>query len=104
MKMTGASGTKRQQKLFPFKLVCREPLLPIILEPAKNCSLCHVCYNILQRKHRREAMFNLEEEEEEGLTHYGQSLGDMQHFNELQLSSGEEEGEGKLLRDLVLID
>ena len=48
-------------------------------------------------------MFNLEEEEE-GLTHYGQSLGDMKHFNELQLSSGEEEGEGKPLRDWVLID
>ena len=40
-------------------------------------------------------MFNLEEEEGEGLTHYGQSLGDMTHFNELQLSSGEEDGEGR---------
>ena len=40
-------------------------------------------------------MFNLEEEEGEGLTHYGQSLGDMTHFNDLQLSSGEEDGEGR---------
>ena len=47
-------------------------------------------------------MFNLEEEEGEGLTHYGRSLGDMTHFNDLQLSSGEEDGgEGRRSKTLT---
>ena len=40
-------------------------------------------------------MFNLEEDgNEEGLTHFGQALGDMEKFNDIQLSDEEvEEGE-----------
>lgn len=44
-------------------------------------------------------MFNLEDGEdgnEEGLTHFGQSLGDMEKFDDVQLSSEEEEEEGIL--------
>lgn len=44
-------------------------------------------------------MFNLEDGEdgnEEGLTHFGQSLGDMERFDDVQLSSEEEEEEGIL--------
>lgn len=42
-------------------------------------------------------MFNLEDGEganEEGLTHFGQSLGDLEKFDDVQLSEEEEE-EGK---------
>ena len=44
-------------------------------------------------------MFNLEEEDgnEEGLTHFGQSLGDMEKFDDVQLSDEEVEEEGELI-------
>ena len=46
---------------------------------------------LLQRKHERLGAYNLDEEEE--LTHYGQSLGDMERFDDIQLSEEEvEEG------------
>ena len=46
---------------------------------------------MLQRKHERLSAYNLDEEEE--LTHYGQSLGDMERFDDVQLSEEEvEEG------------
>ena len=45
-------------------------------------------------------LFNLEEEEGEGLTHYGQSLGDMERFDDIQISEGEEE-EGRATRRLA---
>ena len=50
-----------------------------------------VCFCLLQRKHERLSAYNLDEEEE--LTHYGQSLGDMERFDDVQLSEEEvEEG------------
>ena len=46
---------------------------------------------LLQRKHERSSAYNLDEEDE--LTHYGQSLGDMESFDDVQLSEEEmEEG------------
>ena len=46
---------------------------------------------LLQRRHERSSAYNLEEEED--LTHYGQSLGDMERFDDIQLSEEEmEEG------------
>ena len=51
----------------------------------------------LQRKHERLSAYNLDEEEE--LTHFGQSLGDMERFDDVQLSEEEVEegvcGEGR---------
>ena len=70
------------------------------------CLLCFfVCFFVcclLQRKHERLGAYNLDEEEE--LTHYGQSLGDMERFDDIQLSEEEvEEGvcvcEGKVRGD-----
>ena len=47
----------------------------------------------LQKRHGR---FNLEDEDnEEGLTHFGQSLGDVEKFDDIQLSDGEMEEEGE---------
>ena len=58
------------------------------------CLLCFfVCFFVcclLQRKHERLGAYNLDEEEE--LTHYGQSLGDMERFDDIQLSEEVEEG------------
>ena len=52
-------------------------------------------------------MFNLEDGEEaneEGLTHFGQCLGDMERFDHVQLSSEEEEeGILRVLKMRVLI-
>ena len=47
----------------------------------------------LQRKHERGGAFNLEDDEE-GLTHYGRSLGDMERFDEIEVSDEEETVEG----------
>ena len=56
---------------------------------------CFFCS--LQRKHERLSAYNLDEEEE--LTHFGQSLGDMERFDDVQLSEEEVEegvcGEGR---------
>ena len=51
----------------------------------------------LQKRHERSGMFNLEEDgNEEGLTHFGQSLGDMEKFDDIPLSDEElVEGEAK---------
>ena len=52
---------------------------------------------MLQRKHERSSLFNLNDEEEEGLTHFGRSLGDMDKFDDPILSDVEqEEGEDGL--------
>ena len=51
----------------------------------------------LQRRHERPSRFNLEDEEE-GLTHYGQSIGDMETFDEVQISEDEVEGIRKKLQ------
>ncbi len=50
---------------------------------------------MLQRKHERSSLFNLNDEEEE-LTHYGRSLGEMDRFDDPNLTDEEavEEGEG----------
>lgn len=41
-------------------------------------------------------MFNLSDDDEEGLTHYGQSIGDMERFDHIELSEDEmEEGKEK---------
>ncbi|XP_019851848.1 PREDICTED: nucleolar protein 14-like [Amphimedon queenslandica] len=41
-----------------------------------------------KRRHKRGSIFNLEEDEEEGLTHYGQSLGD--HVNDIVFDDEEQ--------------
>ena len=76
------------------KIVLTIPLSPIdvllfVLFVVFFC-LFFVCC-LLQRKHECLGAYNLDEEEE--LTHYGQSLGDMERFDDIQLSEEEvEEG------------
>ena len=45
------------------------------------------CYCIQQRRVNTSSIYNLEEEK---LTHLGQSIGEMESFNELQLSSDDD--------------
>ena len=57
-----------------------------------------MCVCVLQRKHERSSLFNLNDEEEEegggGLTHYGRSLSEMDKFDDPILSDEEtQEGE-----------
>ena len=79
---------KVAQRFFLEKKVSRGCSLSsqnISLSPSMGCLSC-------QKRHGR---FNLGDEDtnEEGLTHFGQSLGDMEKFDEVQLSDGgEEEG------------
>lgn len=48
------------------------------------------------------SLFNLDDAEEEGLTHYGQSLNDMDDFDDIRLSDEEENlPEGKLRRPIL---
>ncbi|XP_022106736.1 nucleolar protein 14-like [Acanthaster planci] len=47
-----------------------------------------------QRTHSKEAIYQLNEEEE--LTHYGQSLADVEKFEDTQLASDDEEDDGNL--------
>ena len=55
-----------------------------------ECTLCPTP----QRKHERSSVFNLEDDNEEGLTHFGQSIGDMERFDHIELSEDEHaEGE-----------
>ena len=64
---------------FPFLFL--SPLPSLLLPPS-------------QKRHDRSSQFNLEEEEEEELTHYGRSLGEVGSFDDIQLSEEEmEEGE-----------
>ena len=76
------------------KIVLTIPLSPIdvllfVLFVVFFCLFVVCC--LLQRKHERLGAYNLDEEEE--LTHYGQSLGDMERFDDIQLSEEEvEEG------------
>lgn len=46
-------------------------------------------------------MFNLEDGDEDGLTHFGQSLGDLEKYDDVQLSGGDEE-EGRSVSKCVL--
>ena len=48
----------------------------------------------LQKQHDKKDMFNLNEEEE--LTHYGQSLAEMEKFNDLMDSDSEPDEKGLL--------
>ena len=41
---------------------------------------------MLQRKHDRSSLFNLNDEEEDQLTHFGQSVGEMERFDDVLLS------------------
>ncbi|KAG7247956.1 hypothetical protein CRUP_014711, partial [Coryphaenoides rupestris] len=52
-----------------------------------------------QRLHEKKDMFNLNEEEE--LTHYGQSLAEMEKFNDLMDSDSEPEEKGLLSAELT---
>lgn len=52
-----------------------------------------LCFTI-QRAHDKKDMFNLNEEEE--LTHYGQSLAEMEKFNDIVNSDDETEERGLL--------
>ncbi|KAM4635490.1 nucleolar protein 14 isoform 1-T2 [Polymixia lowei] len=52
-----------------------------------------------QRTHDKKDLFNLNEEEE--LTHYGQSLAEMEKFNDLVDSDGESEEKGLLSAELT---
>lgn len=54
---------------------------------------CLPC-NIYQRGHEKKDMYNLNEEEE--LTHFGQSLAEMEKFNDLVDSDNEPEEKGLL--------
>lgn len=50
-------------------------------------------------------MFNLgSDDDEEGLTHFGHSLGDIKRFDDLQLTSDEEDYEGEGKDSLSLVD
>ena len=51
--------------------------------------------DLLHLTKKRHGRYNLEEEEE-GLTHFGQSLGDMEKFDDIQLSDGDDDDEGWL--------
>lgn len=50
----------------------------------------------LQKKHDRGAAYNLPGDESDQLTHYGQSLGEMESFDDIRITSDEEETEGVL--------
>ena len=51
-----------------------------------------ICY--LQKKHDRGTVYNLPGDETDQLTHYGQSLGDMESFEDIRITSDEEDVEG----------
>lgn len=51
-------------------------------------------YFIFQRNHDKKDVYNLNEEEE--LTHYGQSLAEMEKFNDMGNSDDESEEKGLL--------
>ncbi len=42
-----------------------------------------------QRKHERSSLFTLNDDDEEGLTHYGRSIGGMEKFDHIELSENE---------------
>ena len=42
----------------------------------------------MQKRHERSERYGLEDDD---LTHYGQSIGDMENFDEIELSKREEE-------------
>lgn len=56
----------------------------------------------LQRKHERSSLFSLNEGEDQ-LTHYGQSVEDMEDFDDVLLSDAEEQEEGAKARQDHLI-
>ena len=49
---------------------------------------------MLQKHHEKAGIYNLEEEE---LTHLGQSLGDIDQFDDVRLSDGEDYENGELV-------
>ncbi len=55
------------------------------------------CNCLPQRKHERSSLFNLSDDDGEGLTHYGQSIGDMERFDHIELS-GDEMEDGKKIQ------
>lgn len=54
-----------------------------------------------QRLHTKKSMYNLNEEEE--LTHYGQSLADVENFNDMPDSDSETEEKGKLSAEFTAV-
>ncbi|XP_064381967.1 nucleolar protein 14-like [Halichondria panicea] len=46
-----------------------------------------------KRKHERSSLFTLNDDDEEGLTHYGRSIGGMEKFDHIELSENELEDE-----------
>lgn len=73
------------------------PKIILIILLSSVVFLVYLFCFLLQRKHERLSAYNLDEEEE--LTHYGQSLGDMERFDDVQFSEEEVEegvcGEGR---------
>ena len=54
----------------------------------------------LQRHHEKTGLFNLEDEE---LTHFGQSLGDLKHFDDHVMSDDDEEKDhGNSIKDVSI--